>query len=518
MFSRLALLSLALVAPALADDVTANQFILGDNAFLMYGRNDPIISPGKVGQHVHQFIGASNIRDVLNTPAEQRNAVCSSTKVSVDKSSYWTPTLYYMWSNGTYSPLTSNTRVYYTVDKSENGVTPSPFPEGLRMVSGLATFRDEGAEQTVGVRITYNREKSENDRFMARKRATPPNQVIASISFPRCGRADQALDSDDHFSHMAHPVYGQLNEWAVNSRKCPDTHPIWYPQILVETLFDLTDAMKADWNPNDSNFIISNGDVTGVTWHGDFVNGWDSQVLADTINQCGGVGDNLDACAPLKPHLQGDDRYNCRIQGQILNEDMGFLRPLPALPGCNPKWDWDGPTSKPNACPAGHRDPGWVDPQFALISFYSQAFPLAAPGYTGNLSDVHLPDYETASRGYDVRTTEWGRTINHHSHTSANTEAIEYVRPSSSQQEIDSNNGGAHPIVNKLGDGSAFSGTSSSPRLSLISDQGASDGGHYERENMCWTRPKLDWNPVPCGEYKRTGGPAKRAHARDFCA
>lgn len=511
MFAKAAILGalLAAVAPVAAVDNKAEvSFVLGDTNTLLYSRMDPLVNPGEVSGHMHQILGASNFRDVLNTPDEMQRAACSSTKIKADKSNYWTPTLYFMWPNGTYTPLTSGTRIYYDLRPSDGGQKVTPFPPGLRMLSGLAMFRDEGAEQSQGVRISYNRDANPNPKFMPRKYATPPNQVIMSIFFPRCGLPDQRLDSEDHFSHMAHPVSGNLNEYNVASDKCPDTHPIMYPKVLIETLFELTAEMKKNWNPNDSNFILSNGDVTGVTYHGDFVNGWDTSVLQAVIDQDCRVGDSLENCRAFDGHLDVDAKFQCRYQGQILDEDIGFLHPLTSLPGCNPKWGWDDGPAKPTNCPEPNKPkPGYVTPQYQLNFFYRQHIPISMQGRLEDPTTIPLTDCASASRGYGCDIKPWGTMDIQNSFDIKPIDQpmmLDYAPGTEKPADLGSERGTAeHPTLKGMFDTSTFTGTAAAQPVDLAQATKGAGTGHFEADNACERQANL---LLPCGQYQRKVG------------
>lgn len=92
---------------ALAAGSTSAQF------FVLYGRDtvvsriDPIVSPGGIGMHVHEFMGASNINQNSDYDSLQKSS-CSSVgrangnPIIEDKSAYWHPALYVKANNGTY--------------------------------------------------------------------------------------------------------------------------------------------------------------------------------------------------------------------------------------------------------------------------------------------------------------------------------------------------------------------------------------------------------------------------------
>lgn len=483
------------------------SFVLGDTNTLLYSRMDPLVNPGDVSGHMHQILGASNFRDVLSSPDEMQRAHCSSTKVSADKSNYWTPTLYFMWPNGTYTPLTSGTRIYYDLRPSDGGQKVTPFPRGLRMLSGLAMFRDEGAEQAQGVRISYNRDHNPNPKFMPRKYAQAPNQVIMSIFFPRCGLPDQRLDSEDHFSHMAHPVSGNLHEYNVASDKCPDTHPIMYPKVLIETLFEVTDEMKKQWNPNDSNFILSNGDVTGVTYHGDFVNGWDTEVLQKVIDQDCRVGDSLERCHAFDGLLNKDERFQCRYQGQILDEDIGFLKPLTSLPGCNAKWGWEDGPAKPKECPENKPKPGYVNPQYQLNFFYRQHIPISMQGSGVDPTTINLGDCASASRGYGCNVTPWGTMdIQNSDEIKPIDQPMQINAPASAEMPADlpmELGTAEHPTVAGMFDPTEFRGLNADRPVDLAQATKGAGDGHFEADNACERQANL---LLPCGQFQRKVG------------
>lgn len=209
-------------------------------------------------------------------------ANCTTTAFAEDKSNYWEPALYYINPDGTYSLMTPTNVVVYYTSKFKNSV---PFPEGLRMVVGNAMKRDQGAERFQGVQLNWDEKASQGESFTQfPTKSAPQGWITTRLFFPSCGLASQDLDSDDHFSHMAYPVHGG-NYWATNARQCPDTHPIAYPSIQLETFYKLTDEQKANWRNGGTNLVWSNGDTRGDTLHGDFVNGWDSKVLQHAIDK-----------------------------------------------------------------------------------------------------------------------------------------------------------------------------------------------------------------------------------------
>lgn len=221
------------------------------------------------------------VADVLDTTQDMLKANCTTTAFAEDKSNYWEPALYYINPDGTYSLVAPKNVVIYYTSNFNNAV---PYPEGLRMVVGNAMKRDQGAQRFQGVQINWD-EKKDQGEFLTQfpTKAAPQGWLTTRLFFPSCGLASQDLDSDDHFSHMAYPVHGG-NYWASNARQCPDTHPIAYPAIQLETFYKLTDEQKANWRPGETNLVWSNGDTRGDTLHGDFVNGWPTHIMQQLID------------------------------------------------------------------------------------------------------------------------------------------------------------------------------------------------------------------------------------------
>lgn len=89
------MVNLFFFATLTASLVSADTFVLGGNGALTASRMDPLVSPGEVGGHVHVVLGGSKFRGVLNSPDEQSQSACTTTKVAVDKSNYWSPQAYF---------------------------------------------------------------------------------------------------------------------------------------------------------------------------------------------------------------------------------------------------------------------------------------------------------------------------------------------------------------------------------------------------------------------------------------
>ncbi|OWZ53271.1 WSC domain-containing protein [Cryptococcus neoformans 125.91] len=334
---RTSLYALAALAMSGVSLGAPDHWILTHAQTLLLGRVDPIVNPGAISSHVHNVVGASNFNWNPNTPSEQLDAACSSVIVADDKSNYWAPELYYQHANGTFSPILSGTRIYYFT----KGDQVRPFPTGLKMISGTAASKNASDTKAFGVKISCD--EGEQGYWLPNGTSHPGgcSTIAMATYFPSCGLESGDLDSDDHFSHMAWPqsYNGSILVNDPNGQYCPDSHPIKYPTIFAQFNYYLDDNQP--WRNDECTLVLSNGDCSGNTYHADFFNGWEPDVLQAAITECGdgnGVDDDLMACAPLAKSTNESATWDCRLQGPIPAEDVGLWRPIDQLPGCNPLW------------------------------------------------------------------------------------------------------------------------------------------------------------------------------------
>lgn len=132
--------------------------------------------------------------------------------------------------------------------------------------------------------------------------------VRLELMFPSCWDGKN-IDSPDHKSHLAYPNL-------VMEGECPVGFQTKVPALFYETIWD-TPAYRGV----DGNFVISNGDPTGLYgsntirrrlsyalgfgYHGDFMTGWNVGFLQQAVNTCTNLSGRIEDC-PLF-HIQSDE-------------------------------------------------------------------------------------------------------------------------------------------------------------------------------------------------------------------
>ena len=318
------------------DDVGKVAFLKGIARFKCLeshaAYNDPIVYPDMPGHaHLHSFWG-NDLTDA-NSTAESLftsgNTTCQGNYLN--RSAYWVPALLAPeydsmgkrigWQavvkdadpRAVARGLFHETYYYSAVVTDVSSITVPP--TGLRIIAGNASATAS---------LTANNKVMDDPNYIvhwycAQRRSKPhrlqnydnhipecpltydaagrPNSLVHFvIRFPSCWDGIN-LDSADHKSHMAYPVFGTSAE-GNNTVRCPADHPVAIPEVSYHYSYAVTDA-NADpisktsrgWRLSSDNYTVgeSAGGMFvygGYSLHGDWFNAWHPEVIQAFIDGC----------------------------------------------------------------------------------------------------------------------------------------------------------------------------------------------------------------------------------------
>ncbi|KAM7191615.1 protein of unknown function (DUF1996) domain containing protein [Naviculisporaceae sp. PSN 640] len=263
-------------------------FIVRCDKPILIERADPIQYVGRAGPHLHTIMGG-NAFDWFMGSKTPRESSCTTCQVTQDVSNYWVPTLFFRTVNDTFMtvPQIGGINVYYQerIDWTEYqaGHKIEPFPPGFRMVAGdyaRRHFDPESLEhRAIEFVCLHGKNQTESPATHGFPNATCDGGFALRVRFPSCW--DGNLDSRDHKSHMAYPA-------RVDSGPCPSTHPRHLPSLMFENIYNVT-RFNHLRRGGEQPFVLSHGDPTGYGYYGEFLNGWEVDVLAAALNDrsCG---------------------------------------------------------------------------------------------------------------------------------------------------------------------------------------------------------------------------------------
>lgn len=307
------------------------------------GRIDPIVAPGKASSHSHTIMGSSAI-GYSTTFDDLTSSNCTTCKVNDDKSAYWIPELYYQYPNGSFVVVDHGGLIVYYLQRSGSNETVQPFPDGLRMLTGNPYARnDTGTDASRAISwlcIDFNGPAQPQTPGFTNTNC--PNGLRGQVFFPSCWDGVN-LDSPDHQSHMAYPS-------GIDSGSCPPSHPVHLVSIFYESWFN-----AGPFANQGGQFVLANGDPTGYGLHGDFMDGWNKDVLSRAIQTCtdgSGVIENCPVFANENRFVSDAEMNSCTAPNPMPSEDV--QGPMQHLPGCV------AVTKGPAPATAANLDPGCV--------------------------------------------------------------------------------------------------------------------------------------------------------------
>jgi hypothetical protein len=239
-----------------------------------YAFDDPIVYPGQRGaSHLHVFFGNTAV-DATSTPqsiAGSGNSTCRGG--TLNRTAYWAPALVDVRDGSVLTP--DEGIFYYKTGYNMDPKTIKAPPAGLRMIAGdknataAQPFVDWGCA----------------NRFTPGDGSVPTtcpvgDAVRLTIIFPQCWDG-RNLDSPDHKSHMAYPVYRNPPQRST----CPASHPVPIPEITEIIDYPVTaTSAPAFWRLSSDMYGPSLRG--GFSAHADWMNGWDAATMNTLVTQC----------------------------------------------------------------------------------------------------------------------------------------------------------------------------------------------------------------------------------------
>ena len=327
----------------LVSHALAQQFVMytagGDDKVVE--RADPIISPGKLSQHVHQIFGSNAFAPGVSYDSLQ-NADCttvgdaSGNGNGADKSIYWHPALFMEASDGSgYIRVpTARHKLYYKDAGTGTKREPFEFPQGFRMLAGNPFMRAPATDvQQQNITQWICHSNGGTNQGTAGGFPTGVSTCDAdpgfngAVHFPHCWNGKD-FDQSNPTAHISYPTGD------IENGECPSSHPIRLPHIFIENQFDVDSVAS---RVKQDSFVLAMGDVTGYGWHADFFNGWDDGAIPGLLDSCpqGTYGNqDVGGCPTFQKFSKPMD--SCQLKTTYVEK---VTEPGQNLPGCNPPSD-----------------------------------------------------------------------------------------------------------------------------------------------------------------------------------
>ncbi|PSN71553.1 hypothetical protein BS50DRAFT_618540 [Corynespora cassiicola Philippines] len=326
--------------------VAASALLAPASALLRFGcarltvqRLDPLVNPGMIpSTHLHQIIGGNSFNASMDPKTHDipKLSTCTSCQFTEDFSNYWTAVLYFRAKNGTFKRVPQRAQqgmegtqggmvVYYMTDAlfdTAQKSTVTAFKPGFRMLVGDVNYRtrEEARDFRQLTYICMQNEGTREPESLDFPKKPCPVGIMANHRFPTCWDGVN-LDSPNHRDHVAYPETGTFE----SGGRCPASHPVRLPQILLETVWD-TRAFnnKADWPADGSQpFVWSSGDPSGFSTHADYVFGWKDDSLQRAMDA------HTYVSAPMLKTQSIADQNKCTVPDVVKEDFDSWLTELP---------------------------------------------------------------------------------------------------------------------------------------------------------------------------------------------
>jgi len=220
--------------------------------------DDPLVFPGQPGRsHLHVFFGNGDVRG-NSTPESIRTSGTGSCRGGiVNRSGYWVPAMIDTRDGRPIRPRDDND-IYYKTGYGLFGQDSQvqPFPPRFSMIAGDSKSR---TGQAAAYFECHQRSGSSG---------TIPEcaggELRQIVEFPQCWDGVN-VSSPDHRSHV---VYA-------SNQRCPASHPVHLPQVTYIIKYDVPSSGAGSWRLSSD----LEGAPAGTSNHGDWVNGWEQEVM-----------------------------------------------------------------------------------------------------------------------------------------------------------------------------------------------------------------------------------------------
>ena len=244
--------------------------------------DDPIVSPGVAGAHLHTFFGNTgvNSKSTSTSIATTGNSTCAGG--TLNRSGYWVPTMIDTKNGAPVVPATS--LVYYK--QGYDGVTS----QSINLPGGLADGRWQfDLDRTAGSQPVHLRRVAERR---------------LDLQHPELPRR--------HTDHLRGPVPAVLGRrqprlarhkvaHGLCQQRLPERPPGAVAEGQLEIHYNVTDsAQTARWRLASDNYSASQ--PAGYSGHGDWFYGWNNDIMKTVVASC------LNKTVDCHAYLIGDGR------------------------------------------------------------------------------------------------------------------------------------------------------------------------------------------------------------------
>lgn len=235
--------------------------------------DDPIVFPGQAGaSHLHMFFGNALV-DATTTKDNIRSRCRSAAGGGIANcSAYWIPAV--MNSRGE-ALAPDFSLMYYKAGYQATEEKDTMPPTGLAMITG----NPQGSP-------TNGLNDSTRYNWYCQEVDGPPSKSIPNcpaggvlrlqLEFPSCWNGRDLGWDGDHKSHM---TFG-------DGRRCPASHPVKIPTITYNAVWRVPSSGIDNWRLSSDMYPAGSGNPGGHSMHGDWVNGWDPEIMQTFITNC----------------------------------------------------------------------------------------------------------------------------------------------------------------------------------------------------------------------------------------